>query len=233
MAALLDRICTPGARLDGERFATLLGAGQVLERVNRTGEPKVVRLERSPAEQLILKLWYPKRGLSSERILHYATRFRRHADRLRRRGVTAPDPCGWGSIAGTGIRFVCYPEIAGRTLRERIPDVDLEAAGAFVAGLHDAGIDFRSLHMGNVLCCGDRHFALIDVTDCSFPWVMSRRRRLRRLQAFCAHRQEARFLLADGNWQRFVAAYCRSAGLTPDWMLPRVGRRLSSLAAQP
>ncbi len=222
----IERICTPGARVDRTCLDSLFHSGEVLERVRRTGAPKVVRLDLRAGERLILKLWYPKGGITSEAIFHYATRFRRHAARLRRKAVAAPDPRGWGSVNGTRIRFVCYPEIAGRTLREWIPRVDLEAVGVFVAGLHDGGIDFRSLHMGNILWSGGDRFGLIDVTDCYFPWFMSRRRRLKRLQFFCAHHPERAYLATDGNWRRFVQAYCESAGLTPDWMLEHVARRL-------
>jgi len=223
---LLDRIRSPGTRVDMASLEILLDTGEVLERVNRTGAPKVLRFVGSADERLILKLWYPKGGFSSEALLHYATRFRRHAARLREKGVAAPDLCGWGRVDGTRIRFVCYPEIAGRTLREWIPDVDLEAAGVFVARLHGAGIDFRSLHMGNVLWSGEQQFALIDVTDCNFPWFMSRRRRLRRIRFFCGHRQEGAYLLANGNWRRFVSSYCQAAGVAPGWMLERVALQL-------
>ena len=58
---------------------------------------------------------------------------------------------------------------------------------------------------------------------------MSRRRRLRRLCAFCAHRQESAFLQTDGNWRRFVEAYCTTAGLAPEWMLERIARRLNAV----
>ncbi|MGE0624918.1 MAG: hypothetical protein AB7I04_12115 [Pseudomonadales bacterium] len=229
MPSLVDQICTPDARLDVDSFHALVRTGKVLERVRRTGQPKVLRLERPPGERLIFKLWHPKQELSSEAIVHYATRFRRNAARLLANGVIAPDLHGWGSVAGARIRFVCYPEIVGQPLKERIPDVDLEAAGAFVARLHAAGIDFRGLHLGNMLCCGDGRYALIDVSDCTFPWRLSGRRRLRRLGAFCGHRGERQFFLADGNWRRFVHAYCRAAGLAPEEALEHVERHLHSL----
>lgn len=240
MADLLERLCTSGARIDGASLDVLMRTGEVLERVQRTGRPKVIRLvQPAPCngqragQNLILKLWYPKRGLSSATFLHYATRFRRHAARLRQAAVTAPEICGWGNVDGTGVRFVCYPEIAGRTLREWIPEVDLEAAGAFVAALHDARIDFRSLHMGNIVWAGGNRFGLIDVTDCYFPWFMSRYRRLRRLTFFCGHRLERGYLTAEDNWQRFVSAYCRSAGLDPEWMITRIARHLDSAGEEP
>ncbi|HEY5646761.1 MAG TPA: lipopolysaccharide kinase InaA family protein, partial [Pseudomonadales bacterium] len=217
MSALTERICSADVRLDAQSLDALCQAGDVLERVNRSGQPKVLRIESAPGAALIVKIWYPKGGLSSESLVPYAARFRRNAKRLRRRSVTAPDVLGWGTLEGTRIRFVCYREIPGRSLRDRIPDVDLAAVGAYVAELHDSGIDFRSLHMGNILWTGRAQFGLIDVTDCYFPRFMSRRKRLRRLQFFCSHRPERSYLLTNGHWAQVVSAYCAAAGTDPTW----------------
>ena len=51
----------------------------------------------------------------------------------------------------------------------------LERAGSYLACLHEQGIYFRTLHLGNIVLGHDGHLALIDIADVRFA-----RRSLRR-----------------------------------------------------
>ncbi len=204
-----------GGRVGAAEFEALCAAGSVLERKQATGEIKVVRFSESiPA--LIIKVWHPKKLVSSARLNPYDRRFRRHARRLRALGFTAPLVCGWGSIGFTGSlvrsRFVCYEALPGVSLRELKPDADLPSAARFIARLHDRGVDFRSLHMGNLLQTEDRRHGLIDLTDCRFlRGPLPTELRIRRIAYFCTHKRDAAFMLQSERWLEFVEAYCQAA----------------------
>jgi hypothetical protein len=104
--------------------------------------------------------------------------------------------------------FICYEALPGKTLRELKPDVDLRSAAVFIAQLHDRGIDFRSLHMGNILKTDGNGFGLIDLTDCRFyRRPLNARLRMRRLAYFCSHQLDAEFMAADNNWLELFEAY--------------------------
>ncbi len=81
-----------------------------------------------------------------------------------------------------------------KTLREMVraglsPEREAGTEGAFtrfVIGLHDKGIYFRSLHLGNVVCTPDGRLGLIDFSDLRIhPWSLGnylRARNMRRMQ---------------------------------------------------
>jgi hypothetical protein len=120
-------------------------------------------------------------------------------------------PCRWaGNFAGSGSRptqsrllripaiardAVHYHPLPGESLRQLLragmePDERQNLRSAFtrfVIELHEKGIYFRSLHLGNVLHLPDGHFGLIDIADARLrPWRLSihlRRRNLRLLLA--------------------------------------------------
>ncbi len=215
---------SPGRRVAATDLETLLGREQVVEAQKRTGAAKVICCATGHGAPLMVKLWYPKRELSSTWLNPYPKRFRRNATEIRSRGFPAPNVRGWGAVAATGIRFVTYDRLPGRPLRELKPAIDLAGIGVFVARLHDAGIDFRSLHMGNILRDTDGTYSLIDVTDCSFPRRFPLKRRASRLGYFCGHRMEQHDFQANDAWMPFLRSYCERAGLDPDALRPLVGQ---------
>lgn len=150
---------------------------------------KVLRLR----DGSILKLFRRKNLLSSAVLFPYARRFARNALALARRGIPVPQVIALGAIAEPARHFVHYRPLAGNTLRE------LENAGLsgerrlelrekltqFVIHLHDQGVYFRSLHLGNVVLTPDDRLGLIDFSDLRiYPWSLgsySRRRNMMRM----------------------------------------------------
>ena len=70
---------------------------------------------------------------------------------------------------------VLYRPLPGDTLRNHWRRIDAEQRsievrqfGAFLAHLHQSGVYFRSLHLGNVLYTPDGDFGLIDFLDIRF-----------------------------------------------------------------
>jgi hypothetical protein len=218
VASTLEPFLTCGGRVSSNELAALRLAGRVLESKKRTGEVKVIAIaEPQPtanaeAKRLIVKVWHPERWLSSATYNPYNRRFRRNAEHLRKLGIAAPRVRGFGRV-GFGLScFICYEALPGRSLRALKPEVDLRSAAGFLARLHDLGIDFRSLHMGNILETGPGQFALIDLTDCRFSRrPLAGKLRLRRLAYFCSHKMDAEFMAADNNWLELFNAYWQAA----------------------
>lgn len=201
-----------GGQPTAAEFAALQSAGIALEH-RGADRPSMIRLALQGSEPLMVKLWYPKKLWSSDRLRPYSERFRRNAQQFAERGFAAPVVLGWGKLAGTGVRYLSYREIPGTALRDASGTFDLDALAGFLLRLHDAGISFRALHLGNLLRTAGG-FALIDISDCHFrDGALSLRERAKNLSGLCAHPTDSdRF--GDGAWADLVIAYARLAGLS-------------------
>lgn len=219
----IEQLLTANGRLLEDDLNRICAEGTLLEAMN-SGGPKVVRCENTDGGGLILKLWYAKQLWSSTRLFPYSVRFRKNAHRLRSLNVSAPMVRGWGTAGAAAAHYVCYEELPGRSLRQWLPEADLVAVGQFVAELHGAGIDFRSLHMGNMLWDGSDLYSLVDVTDCGFKRApLSLENRARRLIYLCTHRQERDYFRNDGRWTDLIKAYCDAAAIASEDLL-RIAR---------
>ena len=161
------------------------GAG-VLE-VDHYGE-KVLRL----VDGSILKLFRRRRRLiSSAAFFPYAGRFANNAVALAKLGIPVPQVIEVLRIPSVKRDAVHYTPLAGNTLRELIrsglsPERERELKGAFtrfVIGLHNNGVYFRSLHLGNVVCTPEGALGLIDFADLRIhPWALGKYLRTRNVQ---------------------------------------------------
>ncbi|MFC3608425.1 phosphotransferase [Stutzerimonas tarimensis] len=143
-----------------------LADGKMLERDGRG--PKVVSL----ADGLFLKIFHTRRHPLLARLEPAALRFTRNTEALRERGIAAPQVTEtfWLDHK-TGLSGCLYTPLAGESI-DRIFRQDAEQAqrlipdlAKFIRRLHQSGIYFRSLHLGNVLLLPDGQFGLIDVLD--------------------------------------------------------------------
>jgi len=181
--------------LSGAELTALAARGRVLQ--TKLGAPAVIE-----HDDLITKVWSRRQWPSSDWFHPYAHRFRRNAERLRMRGVDAPEVTAYGRVTGTNKRYVTYPLIPGEALRAA--SFDPRAFAAFIASLHSRGVYFRSLHLGNVLVCNGA-FALIDVTDVTFRrGALSLAMRARNLRFLASYPADAARLEPRGV---FFAAY--------------------------
>ena len=151
---------------------------------------KVLRL----ADGTILKLFRRKRLFSSAAWSPYAQRFADHAEALHQRHIPAPVIIAVWRIPSIERDAVHYQPLAGKTLRAMLregldPAIEpgLKAAFTdFIIRLHEAGVYFRSLHLGNVVYTPDQEFGLIDISDARIGTrslsKQLRARNLRRLQ---------------------------------------------------
>ena len=181
-------------------YLALREGAKVLE-ADHCGE-KVLRL----ADGTILKLFRRKRWLSSATIYPYAKRFVVNAKALAKRGVPVPHILRIARIPSISRDAVHYAPLAGTTLRELAQaglDPAREAAlkavfTRFVIDLHDSGVYFRSLHIGNVVCTPEGKLGLIDFSDLRIhPWPLGRYSRVRNMRRMAGITEEADWLDLD------------------------------------
>jgi len=124
-------------------------------------------------DKTITKLWSKKAKLfSSARFYPYAKRFISNAVQLKRRGIPVPAILEHLRIKDSHVQLVRYEELSGSSIRnllENSPnEVDMLGLANFIFGLHQKGIFFRAIHLGNVIQMPDGNFGLIDFTDVTF-----------------------------------------------------------------
>ena len=150
--------------LSHDAYLALRTNATVLER-DLHGE-KVLRLEDGD----YLKLFRRKRLISSAAWYPYAQRFADNAAELRQRDIPCPKVEGVFRISDFSRDAVRYHPLEGKTLRQLIetetePQDLAEQLGRFVARLHESGVYFRSLHLGNIVLTPDGALGLIDIAD--------------------------------------------------------------------
>lgn len=173
--------------LTQQEYLAMREGAAVLE-FDRFGD-KVLRL----SDGSMLKLFRRKRLLTSAALFPYARRFARNALTLARLDIPVPQVIAVGRIPELARDFVHYRPLAGSTLRELTRSGLDEAKQQqlrdqltrFIVHLHDLGVYFRSLHIGNVVLTPDGRFGLIDFSDLRvYPWSLGcylRRRNMRRM----------------------------------------------------
>lgn len=199
--------------LTPQHFDTLCRDAEILEQDARG--IKVIRL----ADGDILKVFRVKHMVSSARFYSYARQFCRNAERLQVLGIPTLEIKQLFHFTDSSNSAVLYRPLAGKTVRQlvyarRLEEPQLERLGAFIGSLHDKGVYFRSLHMGNVVLGEGGEYGLIDVADMSiFPWRLGCSRRLRNLYHVCRLQEDIRQLSAL-QWQALWQGYFQCAGLS-------------------
>jgi hypothetical protein len=171
--------------LSNDEYLALRVNATVLER-DLHGE-KVLRLENGS----YLKLFRRKRLISSAAWYPYAQRFADNALALKEKGIPCPYVIGVYRVPGIKRDAVHYWPLAGTTLRgliargiDKPTEQELKADFTkFVVHLHNGGVYFRSLHLGNVVLTPDHTFGLIDIADLRvYPHALGERLRTRNLK---------------------------------------------------
>ncbi len=170
--------------IDHDQYLTLREQAAVLE-ADGHGD-KVLRLQ----DGRILKLFRRKRLLSSALWSPYAQRFVRNAKRLSSRGILTPVIDDYFRIPCIQRDAVLYQPIVGETLRHlfrahpnpaNLDWLRTEIA-RLIRHLHQSGIYFRSMHLGNIILTPDQQLGLIDFSDLQlYPFPLPRSLRIRNL----------------------------------------------------
>jgi len=179
-------------------------------------------------DKKIVKLFRTKRLISSAQLYPYALRFKRNSEALNQRGIVSVNVEDIGYCPEIERHLVVYPLLEGETLREVLQNTNeeiiIDEYARFISELHEAGIYFRSLHMGNVLYRSGRNFALIDVADMSIGssplGVIKRLRNFRHLTRYKADVSR----ICHHGVQRFLDNYLAAGSLSPlsRWLLSRL-----------
>ena len=181
-------------------YLALREGADVLE-ADHFGE-KVLRFR----DGTIFKLFRRKRWFSSATLFPYAKRFVANAKALALRGIPVPHILRVVRIHGIGRDAVHYAPLEGDTLRELaragldpVRERELKQAFTrFVIHLHDSGIYFRSLHIGNVVCTPDGKLGLIDFSDLRIhPWPLGKYSRSRNMRRMAGIKEELCWLDLD------------------------------------
>ena len=202
----------PVRSLSAAAFNTLQAHAQIIEE-DGLG-PKVLRLENGN----FLKLFRQRRCYTSGSFNPYSERFAINSERLQGMGIPAPKILDLYQLRD-GSTAVLYQPLPGQTLRQVMQSMGspavrhalVERFGKFLAVLHDKGVYFRSLHLGNVLLMDDGEFALIDIADLHlYPSplrIALRQRNLRHMQRY----PEDRRWLFDEQLQALLDGYASLA----------------------
>ena len=187
-------------------YEEMLQGGDILEK-DQHGV-KVVRLE----DGLFLKTFWFRHKISSRRIFPEPLRFLLHERALKKRQIPTITMIDRVQIPHLNRTGVLYDPLPGRTLRQVAAAGEFDAAlagrlGSFVATLHQKGIHFHSLHLGNILLCPDEKFGLIDISDMkTFPWPLFASTRRRNFNHLFRYEQDLK-ILKDASVQSFVDGY--------------------------
>lgn len=163
--------------------------------------PKVLRL----VDGSFLKLFRRRRWYTSGSFNPYSERFAVNSEQLRTMGIATPQTLDLYRLKD-GSSAVHYSPLPGNTLRQVLQGITapavrqalVERFGKFMALLHEQGVYFRSLHLGNVLVLEDGEFGLIDLADMRiYPSSLSLSLRQRNLRHMQRYTEDQRWLFED------------------------------------
>lgn len=174
------------------------------------------------SDDRIVKLFRSKRRLSKARLVPYALRFARNAQKLQQLGIPTVNVDGAYRARSIARDLIVYRRLEGETLRDVLADSPengdkaLMSFAPFLARLHRKGILFRSIHFGNVLVLPQGELGLIDVADLRMRrWgaltMSQRQRNFRHMLRY----PEDRIALHRFGVKRFMKLYAEAAALPP------------------
>jgi O-antigen ligase/tRNA A-37 threonylcarbamoyl transferase component Bud32 len=176
--------------------------------------PKVLRL----IDGSFLKLFRRRRWYTSGSFNPYSERFAINSVQLRNMGIPTPQILDLYRLED-GSTAVHYSPLSGHTLRQVLQGITapavrqalVERFGKFMAQLHEQGVYFRSLHLGNVLVLDDGEFGLIDLADMRiYPSSLSSSLRLRNLRHMQRYTVDRRWLFED-HFEALLKGYAAKA----------------------
>jgi len=166
-----------------------------------------------------LKLFRRKRMLSTALWSPPSRRFADNVKQLQLLGVSAPSIDCFVRIPSARLDGIIYRPLPGDTLRnhwrslgDTERDEDIRQFGAFLGQLHELGVYFRSLHLGNVLKQPDGRFGLIDVADLMIAQhPLSSWKRRRNLTHMLRYSEDSHWLTVQ-HVSALVSGYAEQCG---------------------
>lgn len=178
--------------LDDSSYLSLVDGAQVIERDPHGDKVLILR------DGSFLKLFRRKRLFSTALLSPPENRFQNNCKALATRGIPCPRTLQTYSFPDIERTAVRYQPLPGETLRSYIPlqapERQLELLrelAAFIARVHDLGIYFRSLHLGNVILTPSGEYGLIDLSDLrTRPTALSRALRKRNFKHLLRYKKD-------------------------------------------
>ncbi|PPC82279.1 MAG: hypothetical protein CTY38_06940 [Methylotenera sp.] len=204
--ACLSKWLRPSELLTEAALQAMIAGGNVLEQDGRGY--KVIQLGSGD----ILKIFRVRHKLSGARIYSNARKFARNAKRLEALGVNTVRIKQLYHIEHSSNTAVLYSPIVGSTLKKMLSDHlfndDIASAlGGYVAKLHQLGVHFRSLHMGNIVMTPEGSYGLIDISDMSiYRWPLFCNTRVRNFKHLTRYPEDI-VRLGEAHWASFKNGY--------------------------
>ncbi len=119
------------------------------------------------------KIWPAKSNLLSSSFFYpYASRFIQNAQKLLKLGIPTPKISAYLFEPVTGRRIVRYAPLPGLSVRDALHADEASFTwrdiARFLHSIHEKGVYFRSIHLGNIIDLDHSNFGLIDFTDVTF-----------------------------------------------------------------
>ena len=166
----------------------------------------------------LIKLFPARKWWSSNWLFPYAKRFVENAERLAVLGVSSVKIDEYGRIQGTMTYYVKYQKLPGYDIRHLLQTGTsielLTDVATFISCLHQKGIFFRGIHLGNVIRQPDSQLALIDIAPMKFkPDTLAMSYRRRNLQHLLSNVEDRSWFIKFGI-ENFLQAYLKHTNLT-------------------
>ena len=200
--------------LTSSQYESLICGAEVLSR-DDFGE-NVFRA----GDGMILKLFRPRKNMSSSRLRPYAKRFEDAAKQLKDRHVPTIEVIKVYDLPHLKRHVIGYWALEGDSLRTRLEDESqldpmIERLAIFCAELHAKGVYFRGLHLDNIIVGDDDAFGLIDLSGAQFSrWGLGPLRRARNFKPLVRETPD-RSVVASYGAARFVNHYLDASSLPP------------------
>lgn len=196
--------------LTQQALADLLASASHVFEKDRHGI-KVAKL----TDGTMIKVFRVKRLFSGAQFYSYARRFCRNIDRLKQRNIPVPEVLTLYHVKSSRLSVVHYSPLAGKTIKDLMKEGSLDdklayQVGDFIAKVHELGIYFRGLHIGNIVLTPNGDLGLIDVSELSIYWHLSRYRRLRNFARFWRSQEDA-LQFGQANIQALIKGYLQSS----------------------
>ncbi len=191
---------------------------------------KVLKLQNGS----ILKIFRIRNRISSAYFYSYARRFCRNARRLQKLAIPTITIKQLFHFSDSSNTAVLYQPLPGETLKKlahagELSDEVCAKLGKFIAKLHDDGVHFRSLHLGNIVVMPSGDFGLIDISDMSiYPWGLLTNTRIRNFSHVWRYPKDIRMLGIE-KWLIVENAYFDYCQLSSS-SVQKIKRELQLLA---
>lgn len=204
-------------------FPELIGEKQWNELIENASilqrETRGIKVYLLPGQDVI-KLFRIKRIFSWSFIYPYSMRFARNGRHLQARGIPTVQVDRVFYCHSIKRHGVIYQLMPGENLHNLLSNegsdpVLMAELAAFMVRLHDKGIYFRSLHLGNVIKMPDGELGLIDIGDMRFlPWSLTRNARVRNFRHLFRSADYNQPMLEYG-YRNFMQDYLQAVNRQP------------------